>query len=91
MPQITRKNQFVSFYGASPVGDQTGGKKLADLLSLWQPVVKLFFEGADRIQLKSGVGIPEMNQKDEPRTRYYIHLQSRATGKKIFTSRARCC
>jgi hypothetical protein len=61
-------------------------------LSLWHQVVKLFSPGSrPRIQLKSGMGIPEMNQKDEPRTGYKIHLRSGATGKKIFISRARCC
>jgi hypothetical protein len=42
--------------------------------------------GADRIQLKSAVGIPEMNQKVEPHTGYQINLLSGATGKKIFIS-----
>jgi hypothetical protein len=45
----------------------------------------VFSKGADRIHLKSGVGITEMNQKVEPRTGYQIILQSWATGKKIFT------
>jgi hypothetical protein len=43
--------------------------------------------GADRIQLKSGMGIPEINQKDEPSTRYKIRLRSGAIGKNVFTSR----
>jgi hypothetical protein len=30
------------FLPASSVGEQTGDEKLADLLSLWEPVVKLF-------------------------------------------------
>jgi hypothetical protein len=29
-----------------------------------------FLKGADRIQVKSGVGISDINQKDQPRTRY---------------------
>jgi hypothetical protein len=37
-------------------------------------------QGADRKQLKSGVGIPEMNQKDEPSTGYLIRRRSRAIG-----------
>jgi hypothetical protein len=47
-----------------------------------------FLQGAERIlvQLKSGVGIPEMNQKYGSLTRYQINLWSRAVGKKIFTS-----
>jgi hypothetical protein len=45
-----------------------------------------FCRGACRIQLKSGVGIPEMNQKVKPRTGYLINLWSGATGKKIFAS-----
>jgi hypothetical protein len=46
----------------------------------------VFFQGADRIQLKSGVGIPDINQNVEPRTGYQINLRSEATGKKMFTS-----
>jgi hypothetical protein len=42
-----------------------------------------FLQGADRIQLKSGVDTPEMNQKLEPRS---INLRSRVIDKKIFTS-----
>jgi hypothetical protein len=34
-----------------------------------------FLQGADRIQQKSGVGIPEMNKKNEPSTGYYIYLR----------------
>jgi hypothetical protein len=42
MPLITRKNRFVCFLPVSSVGEQAEGKKFADLLSIWQPVVKLF-------------------------------------------------
>jgi hypothetical protein len=45
-----------------------------------------FSRGAERIQPKLGVGIPEKNKKVEPRTVYQINLRSGATGKKIFTS-----
>jgi hypothetical protein len=38
---------------------------------------------ADRTPLKSGVGIPEIKQKVEPRTVYQINLRSGAKGKKI--------
>jgi hypothetical protein len=41
---------------------------------------------ADRTPLKSGVGIPNINQKVDPRTGYQINLRSGATAKKIFTS-----
>jgi hypothetical protein len=41
---------------------------------------------ADRTPLKSGLGIPDINQKVEPRTAPQIYLRPRATGKKIFTS-----
>jgi hypothetical protein len=68
-----------TFLPASPVGKQTGGEKFAVLLSC-------FFQGADRLQLKSGVGIPDINQKVELRTGYQINLRSGATGKNIFIS-----
>jgi hypothetical protein len=35
------------------------------------------------MQLKSGLGIPEVNQKAEPRTGYEINLRSGAIGKII--------
>jgi hypothetical protein len=41
---------------------------------------------ADLTPLKSGVGIPEINQKVDPRPGYQINLRAGATGKKIFTS-----
>jgi hypothetical protein len=51
------------------VGEHTGGEKLAVLAyAAASKIVGL--QGADRIQLKSGVGLPEMNQKDEPSTGY---------------------
>jgi hypothetical protein len=69
------------------VGEQTGNEKLAVLLSLWQPLVKLLSPGgADRIQLKSYVGMPEMIEKVELCSGYGINLRSNASGKKIFTS-----
>jgi hypothetical protein len=71
---------------ASPVGEHTGGEKLAGLLALWPPLDKFFSPGADGIQLKSGVGLPETNKKYGPRTGYQINLRSGAVGKKIFTS-----
>jgi hypothetical protein len=40
---------------------------------------------ADQTPLKSGVGIPEINQKFEPRTWHKINLRSGAKSKKIFT------
>jgi hypothetical protein len=57
------KNRFVSIFIASPVGEQAGGEKLEGLLPLWPPLGKIFFQGADRIQLKLGVGTPEKNKK----------------------------
>jgi hypothetical protein len=36
-----KKKPVCTFLRASPVGEQTGGEKLVDLLSLWQPLVKL--------------------------------------------------
>jgi hypothetical protein len=41
---------------------------------------------ADCTPLKSGVGLPDINQKVNPRTGYQIHLQFGATDKKIFTT-----
>jgi hypothetical protein len=38
-------------------------------------------QGADRIPLKSDEGIPEKNQKDEPRTGYCFDLRSGARTK----------
>jgi hypothetical protein len=52
---------------------QDGDEKLAGLLA----------QGADSIQLKSGVGIPDIKQKVVPRTGYQIILRSLA---RIFTS-----
>jgi hypothetical protein len=49
---------------------------LAGLLSLWPPLDKFFSPGADRLQLKSGVGISETNKKYGPRTGYQINLRS---------------
>jgi hypothetical protein len=41
----------------------------------WHPLGKfLFIQGPDRIQVKSGVGTPEMHQKGEPCTRHGIKL-----------------
>jgi hypothetical protein len=40
----------------------------------------------DRTPLKSGVGVPDINQKVEHHTGYQINLRSGATGKKSFTS-----
>jgi hypothetical protein len=42
-----------------------------------------FSRGADWIQLKSGVGIPEMNQKVEPHTGFQVNLRSEATGRRF--------
>jgi hypothetical protein len=41
--------------------------------------------------VKSGVGIPDINQKDEDRNGYSINLGSRAIGNQIFTSSELCC
>jgi hypothetical protein len=82
-PQITGKKLSLP---ASPVGEQTGGEKLAVLLSPWQPLVKLFSPMSEFIQLKSGLGMTDITKKVEPRTGNQIILRSRATGKKIFTS-----
>jgi hypothetical protein len=40
---------------------------------------------ADRTPFKSGVGIPDINQKVEPRTGYQNNLGAGAADKKIFT------
>jgi hypothetical protein len=40
-----RIKQVSSLLHAWSVGEQTGGKKLADILSPWQPVVKLQSKG----------------------------------------------
>jgi hypothetical protein len=61
----SEKNGLFVFI-CSSVGEQTGGKNLADLLSLWQPVFKLFSPGSRPDKTKIGVGMPEMNQKDDP-------------------------
>jgi hypothetical protein len=41
-----QEKPFCMFLPASPVGQQTGGKKLVVLLSPWQPLVKLFSPGS---------------------------------------------
>jgi hypothetical protein len=59
------------------LGEQTGGEKLAGLLSRWQPLVKLFSQGAGCRQLISGVGMPDINQKVDPRIGYKKLSESR--------------
>jgi hypothetical protein len=58
-----QEKQVCTFLPVSPVREQTGGEKFALLLSPWQPLVKFL---VSREKTKIGVGIPEMNQKDEP-------------------------
>jgi hypothetical protein len=50
------KKPVCTFLPGSSVGEQTGGEKLADLLSLWQPVVKLFSPGSIPDTTKIGRG-----------------------------------
>jgi hypothetical protein len=84
MPQLDHKKKPVcTFLPASYVGERTGSGLAVPVAAASQIA---FSRGGDRIQLKSGVGIPEMNQKVEPRTGYQINRRSRASGKKIFTS-----
>jgi hypothetical protein len=65
-----RTNRFAHFYPPS-CGGANRKRKIG---SLAVPVVAAsqiaFSRGADRIHLKSGVGIPQMNQTVEPRTGY---------------------
>jgi hypothetical protein len=64
-PQITGKNRLALFYLPLLWGSRPEAKKkLAGFLLPWQLRVKLFLQGADRKQLISGVGIPEMNKKN---------------------------
>jgi hypothetical protein len=81
-----RKNIVSAFLPATPVGEQNGDEKLAGILFPRQPLVNCNLQVADRTSLKSGVGIPQINQKVEPRTGYQINLRSGATGKKVSAS-----
>jgi hypothetical protein len=56
-----REKPVCTILPASPVGEQTGGEKLTVLQSPCQALVKLFSSGADRMKLKSGVGIQDIN------------------------------
>jgi hypothetical protein len=75
---------------ASAVGEQTWGKKIP---VIHYPRGRRYsicnLQVADRTSLTSGVGIPHINHKVEPRPGYQINLRSWATGKKIFTSMER--
>jgi hypothetical protein len=67
------------------VGQQALGEKLVGLLSPWQPVVELKSPGGRlHTSLKSGMGMPDINQKVEPCTGYQINPWSGAKGTKIF-------
>jgi hypothetical protein len=55
------------------VTGQGWDEKLAGLQSQWQTLFKFFIQRADRTELKSGVGIPDINiKKIKPRTGYQI-------------------
>jgi hypothetical protein len=64
-------------------GKPTGDEKLAVPVATASQIV---FQGADRIKLKTGVDMPDINQKVKPRTMYHINLRARPTCLKIFTS-----
>jgi hypothetical protein len=66
MPQINKEKRFVRFYLPLPWGSRPEAK--IGGLTVPMAAGRLILQGAERIQLKSGVGIPEMNKKDEPRT-----------------------
>jgi hypothetical protein len=68
------KNPVCTILPASSVGKQTEGKKLAFLLSPWQPLVKLLFPGGRGLIIKIGRGHTGYKWKSwaEPRTRYKI-------------------
>jgi hypothetical protein len=63
------KKPVCTFLPVSSMGEKTRGGKLADLLSLWQQLGKLFSPGSRPHTTKIGRG-SEMNQKDEPGTGY---------------------
>jgi hypothetical protein len=78
-----KKKPVCALLPVSHVGEQNGGEILAVLLSPWQSLGILLSQGGRQHTTKIGVGIPEINQKVEPRTGYQINLQSGAKGKKI--------
>jgi hypothetical protein len=85
-PQITGKNRFGRFYVHLLWGSRPEAKNWRSYCPLGSRKSYCFLQGAYRIQLHSGVGIPDISQKVEPRTGYQINLRSEAIGKKIFTS-----
>jgi hypothetical protein len=87
--RTSQEKPVCSLLPASHVGEQTGGEKLAALLSPCQPLVKLLSQGGRPHTLKIGVGIPNINHKVKPHTGYQINLRSGAAGQKIFTSMER--
>jgi hypothetical protein len=82
---VHREKPVCTSLPAFPVGEHKGGTKLA-ICSHGRRWSNCFPQGADPIQLKSGMNITDINQKVEPHTRYQINLRSGATGNKIFTS-----
>jgi hypothetical protein len=72
------------FLPASPVGEHTGSEKLAGFCPCGRRWTNYFLQGADRIQLKSGMSIPEMNKNYWATHRVQINLWSESLVRRFF-------